>query len=221
MTVLAQKDMTKPRHGDAGFTLLELLVALTLAAMLMAAVPSALRIGTRAINQAEVLTNDAADRAALDFLAERLTEAMTLYERGVDGRLQVAFSGAANAIGFVASAVMDSHGEAPAGIFLMELALDRIDGELGRLVLRWQPFRPGQAKAADLVRQERALLGNVSALSFRYFGSPVPRAAAEWSDVWTGTETVPALVEIQVRRGTRLDGEPLVMRVPLRLRPSR
>jgi prepilin-type N-terminal cleavage/methylation domain-containing protein len=221
MTVAAQKSVTEPHRGDAGFTLLELLVALALTALLMAAVPAALRIGTRAINQAEVLTNDAADRAAIDFVAERLTEAMTLYERGADGRLQVAFSGAANAIGFVTSTVMDPRGAAPAGIFLMELGLDRADGELGRLVLRWQPFRPGQAKTSDLVHQERALLANVSALSFRYFGSAVPRAAAAWSDIWTGTETVPALVEIQVRRGARLDSEPLVMRVPLRLRPSR
>ena len=206
---------------DAGFTLLELMVALALAALLMAAIPGAIRLGTRALNQAELMSNDAADRAALDFVAERLTEAMVLYERAADGRLKVAFDGAANTLGFVSAASMDPGHETPSGVFLMQLGLANADSGSGRLMLRWQPFRPGLTNAPGVVRQERELLGNVTGLSFRYFGAPSARVAAAWSDVWIGTETVPELVEMQVTRGGRTASGPLIIRAQLRLRPNR
>jgi general secretion pathway protein J len=221
MTGAVPHYQTEPPSGDSGFTILELLVALVLAAMLMAAVPGAIRLATLSLNQAETLTNDAADRAVMEFVTERLTEALTLYERGIDGRLKVAFTGEAQVLGFVAPATMDPRSEVPAGIFLMQLALVRTDGEPGRIMLRWQPFGPSSVKPSDEARQERVLLGNVAGLSFRYFGAPTAREAPTWSDVWTGVETIPELIEIEVRRGVRMGAMPLVIRVPLRLRPSR
>jgi prepilin-type N-terminal cleavage/methylation domain-containing protein len=217
-------DGSSPRTAgpvsDSGFTLLELLLALALAALLMAAMPGAIRLGTQALNQAEVLSEDAADRAALDFVVERLTETMVLYERAADGRLKAAFYGEANAIGFVAAAMMDPAHETPAGVFLMELGLADAGNGSRRLMLRWQPFRSGP-KDLGVIRQERELLGNVAGLSFRYFGAPSARIAAAWSDVWTGVETVPEMVEMQVTRSVRAASGPWIIRVPLRLRPNR
>ena len=221
MTMSSSTPQTAGDADDAGFTLLELMVALALAALLMAAMPGAIRLGTRALNQAEVLSNDAADRAALDFVAERLTETMVLYERAADGRLKVAFDGDVDALGFVSAASMDPADDTPAGVFLMELALTGAENGSRRLMLRWQPFRPGLTKAAGVVRHERELLGNVAGLSFRYFGAPSARVAAAWTDVWTGAETVPELVEMQVTRSVRTGSGPLIIRVPLRLRPNR
>lgn len=206
----------EPPGCSAGFTLLELLVALALAALLMAAVPAAMRLGARSLSQAEALTNDAADRAALGFVAERMAETMALYERGADGRLKVAFTGNATSIGFVAPATMDPRQDPPAGLFLMELAVDD-----ARMLLRWQPFRPGLVQAPGVLWQERELLGNVVGLSFRYFGAPAPRVAAAWTDVWPSTDTIPELIEMQITRRQRLAALPLVIRVPLRQRPVR
>jgi general secretion pathway protein J len=221
MTVARLNPCAASPRSDAGFTLLELMVALALAALLMAAIPGAIRLGTRALNQAEVMSNDAADRAALDFVAERLTETMVLYQRAADGRLKVAFDGGATTLGFVSAATMDPAHETPSGVFLMQLGVATADGAGGRLMLRWQPFRPGLTKASDAMSQERELLGNVAGLSFRYFGAPSARVAAAWTDVWTGTETVPELVEMQVTRSGRTAGGWLIIRVPLRLRPNR
>jgi prepilin-type N-terminal cleavage/methylation domain-containing protein len=221
MTVVLPRHQTELPSADAGFTILELLVTLALAAMMMAAIPGAIRLGTLSLNRAETLTHDAADRAAVEFIAERLSETLARYERGTDGRLKVAFTGEAQAIGFVAPATMDPSSEAPAGVFLMQLALVRTDVEPGRIMLRWQPFRPGSVKPLDAEWQERVLLDNVAGLSFRYFGAPAARIAPTWSDVWTGGETIPELVEIEISRGPQSSGMRLVMRVPLRLRPSR
>jgi prepilin-type N-terminal cleavage/methylation domain-containing protein len=144
MSAQTGRNAAAPRVPDGGFTLLELLVGLALAALLMAAIPAAIRLGTRTLNQAEALTNDAADRAALEFVAERLAETMALYERAADGRLRVAFYGDARSIGFVTPATMDPRDEPTGGLFLMELARQETTS---RMVLRWQPFRPGLTKA--------------------------------------------------------------------------
>ena len=208
----------EPPGCSAGFTLLELLVALALAALLMAAVPAAMRLGARSLSQAEALTNDAADRAALAFVADRLAETMALYERGADGRLKVAFTGNADRISFVTPATMEPRDDPPAGLFLMQLV---IDDQRSRLLLRWQPFRPGLIKASGVTWQERDLLVDVVGLSLRYFGAPAPRAPAAWSDAWSSADTIPELIELQIRRRQRPSALPLVIRVPLRQRPVR
>jgi general secretion pathway protein J len=212
---------TREPSREGGFTLLELLVALVLTALIMAMMPGAIRLGARALNQAEVLTNDAADRATLDFVAERLAETAALYQRGGDGRLTVAFSGTAHAIGFVASATMDSGAEASAGLYLFELALVRLDNQVGRMMLRWQPFRSTLTAVPVTLKQERVLLSDIAELSFRYFGAPTARVAAAWSDVWAGTDNIPELVELQIRRAAQSPADALVIRVPMRLRPAR
>jgi prepilin-type N-terminal cleavage/methylation domain-containing protein len=206
---------------DGGFTLFELLVSLVLAGLLMAAMPGAIRLGARALGQAEVLTDDAADHATLDFVAERVAETMALYERGADGRLRVAFSGAKHAMGFVAPATMNADAEIPAGVFLFQLALVKSDTPVGRLMLRWQPFRTGLATAAETLKQERVLLSNITELTFRYFGAPTTRSEAAWSDVWSGTDNIPELVELQIRFAGKPLADPFLIRVPLRLRPIR
>lgn len=215
--MMAPAPKVAPRARDAGFTLLELLVGLALAALLMAAVPSAIRLSARALDRAEALSNEAADRAALTFIAERLAETMALYERGPDGRLKVAFTGDAHAIGFVTATVMDPRDDPAGGLFLIELAHQ---APTSQAVLRWQPFRPGLTTPASAGPRERALLAQVATLSFRYFGSVSPRVAPSWSDTWSVTAAIPDLVEMQVTRSRNFSA-PLTLRVALRLRQNR
>ena len=97
-------------NNDAGFTVLELLVALALLALMLAAMPSALRLGARALSAAVDLERNAERRAAMDFIEQRLVQASPIYEHRADGRSRIAFRGAATAVTFVAPAASGSMG---------------------------------------------------------------------------------------------------------------
>jgi general secretion pathway protein J len=213
-------DAARAEARQAGFTLLELLVGLALMALLMAAVPPALRIAARALDQSQALTNEAADQAALDFLGERLGQTMSLFERGEDGRLRIVFSGEPNRISFVAPGAMDPNADPPAGLFLLELRLTQTDTRQ-QLMLRWQPFRTGQAAGGGAgAVSELVLLDSVAGLSFRYLGAPA-KGPAVWTDVWTSADTLPEVVEVVIPRRRQSAGGPWMLRVPLRLRLNR
>jgi general secretion pathway protein J len=189
------------RALDQGFTLLELLVAITLLGLLMAALFGALRLGARVWETGEARL-DASARVQLvqDFLRQRLAEALPLEAvvRSEDAVPEPVFEGGIDAVRF--ANVLPEH--LGAGLYLMELALaEDGDGEGGRnLVLRWQPLDLGAPGAAPTAEpQERVLLDRIEALELAYFGSLEPRLPPEWWPQWQGRDVLPGLVRVQIR----------------------
>jgi general secretion pathway protein J len=191
-----------PRHPvDQGFTLLELLVAITLLGLLMAALFGSLRLGARVWETGEARL-DASARVQIvqDFLRQRLAEALPLEAvvRAEDAPPEPLFAGGIEAVRF--ANVLPEH--LGAGLYLMELALaEDADGEGRRnLVLRWQPLDLGAPSAVGSAEpQERVLLDGVEGLELAYFGSIEPRLAPEWWPQWEGQDVLPGLVRVQVR----------------------
>lgn len=182
------------RKGERGFTLMELLIALTLFAVLMTALVGGLGFGARVWEKSD---DRLEARSQLDivhgFLRQRLEEALPASEVDEAARRQPLFSGEPERLR-LASFMPDSLGE---GIFLLELSLRRRPGdeETSDLILRWRPWP--EASAQDV--GERVILDDVDGLDIAYFGADEGQATATWRDRWQERPLLPALIRIDLQ----------------------
>lgn len=214
--------MSPPDHaradGQAGFTLMEILVSLVVMALILSFIPATLRIGQRVWE-----TDDAFERrqglaSFRRYVEQRLAETLPLHGRDAAQALRIEFSGEPGRVAFIAPAAA---GPAGGGIYRFELTMEEgIPG--AALILRQALYRPGGNGAPDgaLVRavamEHRSHHGNVS-LALRYFGSAADGEPASWHTRWPRDGMLPALVELSL---TVAGERPRLERsiVPLRLR---
>lgn len=216
--------MNRRRTGrtrtEAGLTLLELLVALSLTALILAGLPTALSLARRALATVDVMTRDDADTAGVDVVARHLTQALVIYERGRDGRLQVLFLGQPAALNFVAAGTLGPAG----GLFRFEVTT--VPAASGRqavdIMVAWSLYRPpAAANVPQPERRERVLIANATALTLAYYGAPRAGGTPEWSPTWPATDTIPDLVELRIVMPPERGSPIRTLRIPLRLKPGR
>jgi general secretion pathway protein J len=189
------------RRGQDGFTLLELLVAITLLGLLMAALLGGLRLGARVWETGEARLDAGTQvQVVQEFLRQRLAAALPLevVMLAEDGRREFAFRGASDEVQF-AGALPEHLG---AGVHLMQLTLAAggDDGQRRDLVLRWQPLDPtGEGPEEPPEPEERVLLAGVEALELAYFGALDPREPPAWWSEWTGQDALPGLLRVRLR----------------------
>jgi general secretion pathway protein J len=192
----------EPRAAEHGFTLLELLVAITLLGLLMAALFGALRLGARVWERGDVrLDASMRTQVAQDFIRQRLTGMLPIETTPpglAEGDVfEPAFVGTLGAVRF-ASPVPENLG---AGIHLMELALAEsslVDGTAD-LVLRWRPLEPDGRIVVEVAPEQRVLIENVQALELSYFGTIDPAQPPGWWQAWEGEAELPRLIRLRLR----------------------
>ena len=168
--------------AERGFTLLEILVAVTLLGLLMAALFGGVRLGVRAWEASETrLDDDARLTAVQDFLRARLTEAYPSATSVAGAETAPAFRGEPDRLSFVT--LMPEH--LGAGIDRMLLALTATSGG-SDLSVEWWPAELGDdPAAASDVLHDRVLLAHVAELHLAYFGPRAPDQPPAWSEVWS------------------------------------
>ncbi|MCU0838021.1 MAG: prepilin-type N-terminal cleavage/methylation domain-containing protein [Rhodospirillales bacterium] len=199
--------MTRCAEGDAGFTLLELLVAMTVLALLTALLFGGLEFGTRVwkVGDAELERFARTDtafalmrRTMMAASPKLVFEARTGQDRRAghrrsDGEPAVDFEGLPDGVRFV--------GPAPAAVLgggLYRLAFGVIgqDG-VGQLIFAWQPQTP-EAERDPEAATSRVLLDGIARARFAYFGTARDDDAAQWHDRWQNQPTLPMIVSVQV-----------------------
>lgn len=203
-----------PSRGEAGFTLVELLVALTLLGLLSVMIFGGLRFGTQSWN-AVIATSADRDRIAQvqSFLRARLhsaSDAGRARARRDPGDVRV--FGDAQALTFIGPWL----GAVGAG-GLYQFALERSPHIDDELLLRWRPATPVQGSLSDETDRSghRVLLTGLEELSISYFGSVDDRAPMEWHDAWLEEDIKPTLVRIDLTLGDRRAvWPPLVIQIP-------
>ena len=172
------------RRLAAGFTLLELLISLTIFSLIIVAVYTALNIGAEATARgtARALDNQHA-RAALSLLTRQLKSAYPLTLQD-EGEPFVYFFGGPQELSFISG---DGRAEV-GGLSKITYFLREEDGQLGLWVRASAPVLP-----VDLlddveggVVQESRLLAQVDELRWGYFGQV--ETQDEWTDQWDGQE---------------------------------
>lgn len=178
---------------DRGFSVLEVIVALTLLALVLAALPGALQLGRKAWRSAALADHTAGDMVTARFVRDRVGQSLPLLRKRQDGALEVAFRGEAHGLRFVSPMV---DGPLGTGLFTFDLAARPDERGRTALVLSWAPFRP--SGTADSATAERVLISELAAFELRYFGSSAQTGARTWSDTWVDGQSLPELVEVRL-----------------------
>ncbi len=182
-----------------GFTLLEVLVALTVLGLMFAVLTSALRLGGRYQARARQTIERTAEFQTTHRLLRRLlTRAYPLaYEAGDE--LHFVFGGSRAAVRFVA--LMAAYpGQPGPQLFVFELSEN--DG----LLLSRRPFLAGDDPFDDTHFDEDIVLveGPISG-QFSYFEPDIEGAEGFWRDDWIDSGSFPALVRLSVTRNGDTD----------------
>lgn len=191
---MSTRDMTAGgmTAGERGFTLIEMLVALTLIGLLSAGLFSGLRFGARAWEaggERIAATNDV--EAGRAFLRRRLAQIQALAMGADRGERQPVFDGRPDSLRFAADwPVHLGHG----GVYVFTL---RADDTNSGLLLDWALYRPdGPVDVSDGRQRPRRLFAGVDKVSFRYFGRRRPAEDARWHDDWIESDRLPSLIQI-------------------------
>ena len=180
--------------GARGFTLLELLVAITLLGLLAAALLGGLRLGIRAWETSEQRLEATSQVTIVqDFLRERLVQAYPLQDYGDGIERPLAFEGAAGRLSFVT--LMPEH--LGAGFHRMVVGLVNRGG-VADLALTWWPSELTMAAAlTEEVVHERVLLTGIAGLEFAYLGALQPDQPPLWQAEWHQA-ALPLLIRVRV-----------------------
>lgn len=180
----------------AGFTLVEILVALVLLALLMATAFGTLGGATRAAAAGEALVEEINRiRVTQELLRMQLSRALPLAldfdER--DG-LPILFEGESERLRFVAQ--MPGHlGEGGPQVQLVEL----IDGRDGlELVFKHSPMQPIDEGANAEDSEGVVLLSGLRSGAFRFRGYDEEGEVGEWQDAWETPNVPPLMVELDL-----------------------
>ena len=169
------------RRGARGFTLVEMLVALTLLALLAAMLLGALRFGVRSWDGAAARTEERDETAAAQgVLRALLSEAST----PGPGAAPLMLVGDSRSLTFVAPWM-----RGPGGDGLHRFTLS-VAGDA--LIFAWAPEDGASAGGT------RALLEGVAEMRVAYFGAAAPAAPPLWRDRWEEGRDPPRLVRIEV-----------------------
>lgn len=170
---------------DAGFTLLELLVAMTLMALLSLVLFGGFRFGTRAWDRAETSTANSNEiRRAQGAIADELSRAYPEMDVSDPLNPHIVFSGEAGAVTF--------------------LGPDRMrDGAMAITTLSKQGDTLALTATPELARDPRGqtvtrkLLGHVKGFELSYFGATAPNDPPRWLSRWHDRSRLPQLIRVR------------------------
>lgn len=205
------------RH--AGFTLVELLVALALLSLILVVLFGALRLGSRSWDSLERHTERAESlRLTRGAIQRMLLQAQSLKKTLADRQNMLLFFGGGDQIEFVTPL---SEYVGTRGLYLVRLFVR--DGGAGGLYLErwllhqevlaggdqvppWQPLGQSQARGGETEGPVQAIYGitqlleAVDSFQFAYFGSPDGSSPPQWYGDWRDAQRMPLLVRMRLGR---------------------
>ncbi len=196
---------------DAGFTLVEALVVLTIVAMIAALAPGALNLGRTAWQATERADDRAQALQALDAVCRSLAGARLYFSRDSDGLSRLRFDGQPDGVRFVAEF---ENGPSGGGLYDAQLMLTPGATDSSQLTLVLSPLR---AVNSAVTATNTTVLQGVRGLKFRYFGAGPDSSTPSWLDAWPNTDRLPGMIELTVIASGPNMGvlPPQVIRLPL------
>ena len=181
-----------------GFTLVEVLVAMTLFSITLLLIFSALHSAGRSwhVGEQQVERNDA-QRLGLQFLRRYIGQAVPLML--IDNRdNRILFKGERDAVHFITG--LPSH-RGNFGLYSVSVLLERSGTDQPQLVVRYMPVDPDKdffASGDSAAYTTQELLVDIEAVEFEYYGRVQARSEPGWSSVWEAKDRLPELVRIRI-----------------------
>jgi len=181
--------MSRARPHEGGFTLVELLVAFALFAMISVLLAGGLRFGVRAWEAGRARAEPTEEVGiAQNLLRREIAEAALPRD---ENDMAHAFTGGPDSIAF--SAPLPAAAAAGESYAFQLQAVG--SGGRADLALAWRPAAvPADARDAS----SAILLENIAGIELAYFGAAVSGKAPIWSSRWSGTAGLPELVRVRV-----------------------
>ena len=195
-------------RGAEGFTLVELLVAITLIALLTVGLYQAFGIGTRAASTVSANIDRPAQIAlAYDFMQRAFSAAEPLPTATESSPAAINFDGQSQALSFVA--VPPAY-LAIGGFQLLHLGI--APGRTGaRLVVTWKGIARGSIAPQPGMLQPSVLIDQVRSVAFAYFGVPGPKQQAAWLDRWSERDALPQLIRMRLTLANGMQAPDLIV----------
>lgn len=186
--------------GQRGFSLIELLISLTLLAMIMTLLVAGLRMASVSWERSyQRLERAQEQRLVEQFIIRELSQAHPLRIRE-DGKVRLAFEGEPKAVRF--AGVLPPH-RGVGGTHVIWLTAERGDnGE--QLVLSYRLARPNSLTNDSHDTQERTmLLDGLANVEFEYYGSAEDEQGASWQRHWQQRQRLPQMIRLRFSRAPR------------------
>lgn len=179
------------RSSEAGFTLVEMLVALTLLALLSVILFGGFHFGMRAWEAGDKQLGQTDETMLVQaFLRRELSQTYAIVPQP---GAALAFWGDKDAVVFVAPLPGRSQ---IGGLYLFRIAVDGT-ATTPRLVASWRLYRPELSASPNFEPEETIeVLPAISSISFSYYGSPLPGVPARWQDRWQNMPALPQLIRV-------------------------
>jgi len=200
----------KPANSALGFTLLEMLVAVSLLSLISLLVFSGLKLAGLISSRIDRQSTVVADVSAVqDLLRILITQAYPAPVLQSDALASTSFQGRADMLELTAPL---PHRLALGGLYRIRLAHD---ADRERLMLSWRLERnePAFNVRADI--REVSLLSRVQDLQISYFGQRHESSAPAWHEQWENQPALPRVVRIQLKiAGQRRSDWPALLVAP-------
>jgi general secretion pathway protein J len=186
----------QPRGGARGFTLLELVAALAILALIAGSIAVGIRLAAGSIERGEAVARDAARLRAAVGIVERAVRSLDPMPLPAEGGPAAYFSGEERKLRFLTAM-------APAtfsGGGMRLISFFELPGAGGGLMVATaSPFRAGGAGSWDGTEGARILVAGATEISFTYSEGPTKDGKWEWLPAWEPKESgvFPAAVRIE------------------------
>lgn len=179
-----------------GFTLIEVLIAMTLLSVMVVLLFSSLKIAAESWNAGENKTAQVNEKAVVyQFFKRHITTIRPLpflnEEQNFAAEAQQAFQGFTQSLRFVSALPASS---ARKGLQVFTLALDPANSK--KLLVTLTPYRP---EAGLEIGKPEVLLENIAELKFAYFGKTEDVAEMMWRDEWSVADRLPGLIKVSIK----------------------
>lgn len=181
---------------QGGFTLLEMLVVVTVLGFLVIGLTQGVRTG---LTLWEAQSRRVGETAELDAAARILRALLS----GIAPPPSGPAAGAAGGVELKGSAASLAFvGDLPTGLGTTQRADITLEMNGGRLVLHWTPHRHELSTAAAAPPTETELVGNVEHLDLAYWGRSPSGQETGWQSQWDGP-AVPELIRVRLVFGEK------------------
>lgn len=221
------------RAKGAGFTLVELLIALSLLSMIVVLLFGGIQLGSRSWDGSEARSERNTEmRMIWRLLHDHLAQAKPLFHADGENGRALLFHGESDALEFVAP--MPGY-LGVGGDYIIRIQRARADGKSGLWFTRWLyhdeilegdsdiPEWESLADRSSLMREgapesrayytRNLLLEDLEEIEIDYFGATAPGEEPDWSGDWTEESVLPSLVRMRLR-DTRGEWPEMVFALP-------
>jgi general secretion pathway protein J len=183
-------------RGTRGFTLLELLVAITLLGLLAGLLFGGLSFGIRVWEKGDAELEKIAELQIAQGLIRRLiSRAMVSDLREDEDENAAIFEGTSDTLRFVGPPPAQS---LPGGLYRLSIGADDLSGK-SRLVMSWRLLDADERETgAGEDENVVVLVEDIADVSIAFFGSADEDRESRWRDRWEDMSGLPLLVRIDV-----------------------